>query len=150
MDPVPVREIVSGLEETGKPLPPVLRQLSNLGVEEMAAFAAAWPVLDATRRRLVARRLVELAAESVKLSYDSIFRYLMGDRDEEVRRLAIEGLWESEDPSLISPFIRIMEQNVSPRVQQAAAKALGRFSVLAELGKLRTIYAVRRQVLYWR
>jgi HEAT repeat protein len=58
-----------------------------------------------------------------------------------VRLTATSGLWESEDPSLIAPLIRLMKEDSSDEVQAAAATALGKFAMLAEYKKLRPVYA---------
>ncbi|GAI06683.1 unnamed protein product, partial [marine sediment metagenome] len=48
-----------------------------------------------------------------------------------------EGLWESEEASLIDPLIILLNQDSSEKVQATAATALGKFAMLAELKKLR-------------
>ena len=53
-----------------------------------------------------------------------------------MRAKSIEGLWESEETFLISPFIRMLNEDESEIVQAAAAKALRKYAMLAELKKL--------------
>jgi HEAT repeat protein len=73
---------------------------------------------------------------------------LLTDPDEEVRVLAIGGLWENEEPSLIEPLIGLLQEDSSVKVRAAAAAALGRFALLSEHGRLRPETADRvRQVL---
>ena len=88
-------------------------------------------------------RLVELAEDNVGLSFDGIFKRRLKDQDAEVRTIAIEGLWENEETSLVEPLISLMEQDASAEVQQAAASALSRFALLAEHRKLPPDYATR-------
>jgi len=124
---------------TGEELPSntALAYLSGLTISEISLFRKEWRKLETERRRRVISRLVELAEDNLEYNFDSIFRQCLRDTDEEVRSQAIEGLWENEETSLIDPLIALLEQDESEKVQAAAAKALGKFAVLAELDKLR-------------
>ncbi len=149
MEPVSsqLEEILSDLSNPEKRLLNTgLTGLSNLGQEEIEHFKLVWPNIDRRRRHEIVRRLVELAEDNVELNFDSIFRYCLGDNDPEVRSQAIEGLWENEAPSLISPLVRLLEQDASDKVQSAAATALGRFALLAEHAKLRAGYSSQVEV----
>jgi len=139
--PSPIEETITELTDNDKSLPNSrLVDLSNLSPEEVELFEQAWAIIEPKRRRHIIYRLVELAEEDVKLDFDSIFRDRLNDEDAEVRSKAIEGLWESEDTSLINPLIILVEQDSSEKVQAAAATALGKFVMLAELEKLRSCY----------
>jgi len=107
----------------------------------MALFEQAWIVIELERRRQIMQRLVEFTEDNFELNFDSIFKYCLNDEDAEVRSKAIEGLWESEEASLINPLINLLEQDSSEKVQAAAATALGKFAMLAELDKLRSYHA---------
>ncbi len=115
----------------------ILAGLSNLTRTELELFRTRWPDIDDDRRIQALSRLVELAENNVEYNFDSIFRYALKDSNEDVRYLAIEGLWENEQTSLIDSFIELLESDESDRVQAAAAVALGKFAVMAELKKLR-------------
>jgi len=139
--PSPIEETITELTDNDKSLPNSrLVDLSNLSPEEVELFEQAWAIIEPKRRRHIIYRLVELAEEDVKLDFESIFRDRLSDEDAEVRSKAIEGLWESEDTSLINPLIILVEQDSSEKVQAAAATALGKFVMLAELEKLRSCY----------
>ena len=60
-----------------------------------------------------------------------------------MRSKAIEGLWESEEASLINPLVNLLEQDSSEKVQATAATALGKFAILAEHKKLRSCHTSR-------
>jgi HEAT repeat protein len=117
-----------------------LADLSNLNPEELQALEQVWATIKPKRRRQVMHRLVELAEDNFELNFDSIFKNRLKDQDAEVRSEAIEGLWESEDTSLITPLINLLEHDNSEEVQVAAAMALGKFALLAEHKKLRPYY----------
>ena len=102
----------------------------------MDYLAQVWTISRLTSRRKIINRLVELAEENFELNFDSIFKNCLKDPDAEVRAKAIEGLWENEETTLISTYIRMLNEDNSEIVQAAAAKALSKFAMLAELKKL--------------
>jgi HEAT repeat protein len=135
---LPIAEIIADLSEPEKALQSSsLAQLSNLSPEEQKLLDEAWASIEPKRRRQIISRLVELAEDNFELNFDAIFKNRLKDADDEVRSTAIEGLWESEETSLIEPLISLLEQDGSEKVQAAAATALGKFALLAELRKLR-------------
>lgn len=113
-----------------------LNALSSATRRNLAAFAPAWVVLPAERRRSVVKMMVELAEANVELDYNLLFRYLLDDEDPQVRASAIEGLWEDEDAALVKPFVGFLRSDPDARVRAAAADSLGRFMLLAEYGRL--------------
>ncbi len=136
--PLPVEEAIAALSDSDKPLlSSSLTELSNLNAPELALFEKAWKAIEPKRRRQIIYRLVELAEDNFELDFDSIFKRRLKDEDAEVQSKAIEGLWESEETSLIEPFIELLKPENAEKVQSAAATALGKFAMLAELDKLR-------------
>ncbi len=117
-----------------------LTNLSNLRSEELGLFEQAWAGIETKRRRQIIQRLVKLAEDNFELNFDSIFRSCLKNQDAEVRCKAIDGLWESEEPSLINLLINLLEQDSSEKVQAAAATTLGKFTMLAEVNKLRSYH----------
>ncbi len=136
-----IERTIAGLADGDYTHPdPKLINLSNLSPAEEKLLEESWTGVDVERRRQIMNQLVELTEDNVELNFDSIFHYGLGDSDAEVRAKAIEGLWECEDVSLISPLIERLEQDTSPEVQFAAATALGNFALLAEFNKIRSRY----------
>jgi HEAT repeat protein len=126
------------LSDEDKPLiSSSLANLSSLSPDELTLFLKAWSGMDRARQRQIVNKLVGLAEENLTLNFDDIFRACLGDPDEEVRVKAIEGLWECEDRSLIDPLITLLRDDRKEAVRAAAAMALGKFALLAELEKLR-------------
>jgi len=111
--------------------------LSALGAEEAAQLDEAWSDLPDGLRLDLTSRLVRMAEADFALSFGAVFRIAMGDQDAEVRRVAIEGLWEDEDVRLIPQLTRCLDEDESVGVRAAAAQSLGRFILLGELGKIR-------------
>jgi len=136
--PLPISETIADLVNPDKPLlNSRLAELSNLSLEELKLFEQAWETIEPKRRRQIMYRLTELAEDNFELTFDRLFKGRLKDKDAEVRSTAIEGLWENEETSLIDPLINLLEQDSSEKVQAAAAAALGKFALLAELRKLR-------------
>ena len=137
----PAEETIADLGNSAKPLlNSRLIELSNLNAEELRLLEQAWAAIEPKRRRQIMYRLVELAEDNFELNFDGIFMNCLEDQDTEVRCKAIEGLWESEETSLINPLINLLEHDSSEKVQAAAAAALGKFAMLAEHKKLRSCH----------
>jgi HEAT repeat protein len=102
-----------------------LAYLSNMNTAELNLFTEAWPRIETERRQHILQRLVELSEDNATLDFDHLFRSCLKDEDAEVRSLAIKGLWENEDASLINPLIQLVEQDSSEAVQVAAVTTLG-------------------------
>lgn len=138
----PIKEAILNLVNSDEPLlNSKLADLSNLSSEELRVVEEAWIKVEPKRQSQIMHRLIELAEDNVELNFDSIFKSRLEDKDAEVRCLAIEGLWENEEPALIEPLIKLLTHDSSGRVQAAAARALGRFTLPAEYQKLRSDYA---------
>jgi HEAT repeat protein len=113
-----------------------LYALSSMTRDQFLRFQQVWPSVEASRRRLVMRNLVELTEQSFEVNFDPIFLMAMGDGDSDVRAAAIDGLWENEDQALIGPFVHLLRTDEASSVRAAAAIALGRFILLGELEKI--------------
>jgi len=118
--------------------PPAARlvRLSNLSGTELAVFGERWQSADDDRRRGLVAALAQLARDNVDVNFDPIFRLSLASDDAEVKLAALIGLEESEDYRLIPALIRLLDNDPSGSVRQAAAGALGRFALLAETGKI--------------
>ena len=140
----PIEKTIADLGNSDSPLlTSRLVELSNLDSEELRLFKQVWAAIEPKRRRQIVHQLVELAENNFELNFDSIFTDCLKDQDAEVRSKAIEGLWESEETSLINPLINLLEQDSSEKVQAAAATALGKFAMLAEHKKLRSSHTFK-------
>jgi HEAT repeat protein len=113
-----------------------LIELSNLDKEELELFHKTFMQMPDDQRFRIISRLVELAENDVELNFDGIFKLGLNDPDPEVRSHSIEGLWENEEISLITPLLKLLANDTSDKVRAIAAIALGRFVLLGEHGKL--------------
>jgi HEAT repeat protein len=135
--PPNLQQIIVDLANEDKPLTHAsLADLSNLNGADLETFNKNWLAIKSDRRRKIIIRLVELAEDNFELNFDTIFKICLKDPDAEVRTKAVEGLWENEETTLITPLIKMLNDDPSELVQAAAAKALGKYAMLAELKKL--------------
>jgi HEAT repeat protein len=132
-----IEEYLSELRDEGKPLVSTrLSRLSDLSSNDLVLFIDAWSGMGGERRRDIIVKLVEQAEENASLNFDDVFLACLNDADELVRVSAIDGLWECENRSLIDPLIGLLQGDNQESVRAAAAMALGKFTLLAELGEL--------------
>ena len=143
---VPVDELLQRL--AGDAQMPDARQfvaLSDLSLADMALVRSAWPSIPVERRRQVLRHLIGQAAENLTLLLGRLLRIALTDADADVRRQAIQGLWEDDDPSLIGPLVALLQHDPEESVRAAAATALGTFVLAGELSELDSALAMRAE-----
>ena len=111
-------------------------ELSDLSPEELGLFARTWFSTVVERQRWIISKMKELAEDNPELHFSAIFKMCLKDQDEVVLGIAMEGLWEHEDRSIIPILVQILHSENGPRVRSAAAVALGKFSGLVQERKL--------------
>jgi len=122
--------------------------LSGMDRDETLLFQEAWRSMTIERRRQIINFLMEVAEASFEVNFGLVFRFCLGDEDEEVRAAAIEGLWEDHDPALLNPLISLLRDDPSISVRAGAAAALGRYVLLGELDKIKARpFALVREAL---
>ncbi|HET90858.1 MAG TPA: HEAT repeat domain-containing protein [Chloroflexi bacterium] len=120
------------------PAQTALYYFSELDSQDISLVHAAWPRLPVQLRRDVITHLVQIAEADFEVDFGVVFRLSLADPDAKVRTAAIEGLWEDEDENLIPILSALLHQDEAISVRAAAAKSLGRFILLGELGKIRS------------
>jgi HEAT repeat protein len=136
--------ILEQLRDTSRPFPPAsLYHLSDLSKADLAALEPVWAELPTERRHNLVQSLGDLCEANFEVNFDALFRLALEDEDSGVRATAIRALWESEEPSLIAPFIDFLQHDSDPLVRAAAASGLGRFVYLGELEELTTAHQRR-------
>ena len=113
-----------------------LADISDLSRAQVTAFHDAWCDLSPSRRLELITTMVEQAETNIHLIFHAALRACLADGDAKVRRLAIEGLWEDERTSLVSPLTDLLAHDPSDDVRSTAATALGRFVLLGVLGDI--------------
>jgi HEAT repeat protein len=134
---MPLERCLNEIKNDGAiPAHTVLYELSNLTSDQVEEFGSIWEKVVPQKRIGIVDRLVSLAQESAELDFSAVLRRCIEDEDEEVRRRAIEGLWEYEERQLIPVLCSILKNDSSIKVRATAAMGLGKFASLAEEGKL--------------
>jgi HEAT repeat protein len=123
-------------DERAVPSSLVLYALSAPSAEETRIFRRQWPTFALERRRKIVSALAESAEANFELDFNALFRVTLGDEDEHVRTVSIEGLWEDEGPTIIAPLVHIVRKDNAASSRAAAAASLGRFVLLGELEEL--------------
>ncbi len=133
----PLAEVLSHLTDSSLTISnSELGELSDLNIHEAKQFETVWAHIDTQRKQQILSRLQELTEDNFELNFDRVYRNAIYDTDDNVRREAIEGMWENCDPSLVRPLLRLVQQDPVTEVRSAAANALGRFSLLVEQQKI--------------
>ena len=113
-----------------------LLQVSGLSSAETAEFKTEWRSVPPTRKQDIVGKLVELCEDNIELDFSGVFRVCLEDADEDVREKATQGLWECDDRAIIRPLIDLLHNDESAKVRAAAGMSLGKFSAMAQNGKL--------------
>lgn len=116
-------------------LPKTLRALSDLTRPELFDLQAVWGQISITRRQALLAGLVDYAQEHIEVSYHVFLRWLLEDNDPLIRQMAISGLWEDDDDTLVQLLAPMLLNDPASDVRAGAADALGRFVLLGELGE---------------
>jgi hypothetical protein len=115
----PLTEILAHLSDSAQPISNAeLGELSDLSADESSQFEEVWSRLDIERKKQILSRLEELTEDNVELNFDRIYRNAIYDIDDDVRREAVEGLWESSAPSILRPLLRMVLQDSASEVQR--------------------------------
>ena len=120
---------------------PMLYALTAPESGEVKQFAAQWPALPVEQRVKIIGILAEQAEANYELDFAALFRVAMTDTDGRVRTVAIEGLWEDEEPALVRPLVHVLRHDPVVSARAAAASSLGRFVLLLDLDELDERYA---------
>ena len=132
-----LEQYLNALADNGRPLSNTeLISLSDMTTEGLDLLRNVWPDVDAERREDVLRRLIGLSEDNLDADFNDLFRFCLNDENPEVKAKAIEGLWECDNRTLLTPLTSLLEQDLSEQVRVAAALALGKFAVLSENGKM--------------
>ncbi|MBF8267550.1 MAG: lyase domain protein repeat-containing protein, partial [Dehalococcoidia bacterium] len=96
-----------------------LLHLSGMTPEEMGLLRRGWQNIDAERRRAILERLVEMAEDNLEADFNDLFRFCLVDENTEVRAKAVEGLWECDDRTLLTPLATLLRKDPAEKVRAA-------------------------------
>jgi len=128
------------LQELTEPANPLVASklvtLSNMGPDQASLLRSTWLEMELARRQRLMQALIDLAEDNVELNFDAVLFIALADRDADVRRTAVRGLWEHEGRDLIDPLRALLQSDSDAGVRAEAAQALGRFVLQAEFDAL--------------
>lgn len=110
--------------------------LSALSKENQAKLAAIWPTLPVERRRALIQHLNAVSEANFEMDFNAVDQLALSDSDSDVRRYAIEGLWEDESPALLHRLLDMALHDEDVIVRGEAIREVGRFILLGEYEEL--------------
>jgi HEAT repeat protein len=130
-------ELLEILQDDSLPLPAQrFAELSDLDKEQQRQFASVWQSISSERKMQILRVMGQQALDRFELSFEAVNRIAILDPDSQIRSIAIENLWESEDPSLVPILLESLVVEGDDRIRAVAATALGRFVWLGEIDEI--------------
>ncbi len=114
----------------------LIYRLSNLSEADFRHFANKWQDVSEERRVALALHMAEIAEDNFLVDFVPIFTYLFEDPSPAVRIAALDGLWDSEDQTLVGPILDLMRTDDNVGVRAAAARSLAHYILLAEWGQI--------------
>lgn len=130
-------EFLTILGDDTQPLPVErLAELSDLDSSLQGQLQLAWSGIEPSRRRSLMLEIGQLADLHFEYYFEGINRFALSDEFEDVRRIAIENLWECEDLTLATKLISMLHSDPDPSVRAASASALAAFVYRCEVSDL--------------
>ncbi len=123
--------------------PEQLYTLSDLTGREAEQLRTRWADIPVQRRLAVVRQLTDAAQEELTLHLGRLLRVALNDDEGDIRRLAIESLWEETSDDLVGPLLRRLLNDEASSVRAAAARALGSYVLAGELEELNSALDAR-------
>lgn len=123
-------------DDESLPSPALIVGLSALSDSHLAELAPVWDGLGDKYRHVLMQMLVDANLSNFELDYNAIGYATLYASQADVRQAAIELLWEDESVHLLRELLTIALEDEAFTVRAEATKALGRFVLKGELGKL--------------
>ena len=133
---LPFAEVISALFFDDELLIHHLYRLSDLSSADFETFKREWPKVDEDRRLVLTRHMSDLSEDNYLVDFTPIFAHLFTDPSPSVRIAALDGVWDSEDKSLVRPILNLLHSDKDSAVRAAAARALAHYILLAEWGQI--------------
>lgn len=125
----------------------IIYGLSDLSSDERQAVAAVWRGLSSSFKHQILRALNEASEAMFELNFREIAALGLRDDSDIVRAMAIELLWPDESPATMRQLMRLATNDPAPAVRSSALKALSRFILLGEYGRIPNDLACEAQRL---
>ena len=114
------------------PDPDILYGLSGLVDSQIRDFQKVWVQMDPTQRQLLLQMMIDASYSNLELDFEPVgIMVLQDDADTNVRRTAVELLFESESRTAFGILHQILMHDQDLPMQVNATRALGNFVLLA-------------------
>jgi HEAT repeat protein len=113
-----------------------LSELSALSADDARDLVEAWEEWTETRMVNFLHRLVGLSEDNTLLEFDTLFKHALTIESAPGRKLALAGLAECDDRTLVTPLLKMVKSDPADDVREDATLALARFAALGVAGKL--------------
>ena len=123
-------------DDESLPSPALVVGLSGLSDAQLSQLGPVWEKLSESYRRILMQMLVDASVSNFALDFRPIAFATLDAYQADVRQAAIELLWEDESRSLLTKLLQMAQEDESLDVRAEAAKALGRFVLMGEMGDL--------------
>jgi HEAT repeat protein len=144
---LPFAEVLPRLFDDEAVSIPLLFRLSDMLAEETALFEGRWPTVSAERRAAVAQHMADIAEDNFEVDFSPVFGFMLKDPLPEVRRAALDGLWDTTNLNLVRPIMNMTTGDPVLSVQTAATKTLAHFVMMGVWGQIPR--AVKNRVVEW-
>ncbi|MFA5064160.1 MAG: HEAT repeat domain-containing protein [Dehalococcoidia bacterium] len=113
-----------------------LVRLSDLNDDDLSQYKRAWNSAHLERRALIISKLCSLGEDDARLDFTRIFKFCLDDVDAGIRIKALQGLELEDKYNFAMPVIKTLKMDESIEVREAAARVMGKFALMAEMGEL--------------
>lgn len=117
--------------------------LSDLTREEQSQVRRDWMNIPEERRLIALQELIAAGESDLMLDLGRLLRVALTDESSRIRALAVNGLWEDTDESLIGPLVDLLRNDPDEEVRAAAAGSLGTYVLAGELDEIDPAQAMR-------
>lgn len=124
--------MVAGIDAMPEQIP----ILSDLDRAAVAEVRRVWADIDAEIRASVLSQAIELSIEDVSVDFTALGQVGLDDPDPEIRRLAVEAVWESEESLLGERLLSMLAAEADMGVRIALAASLKSFVLLHEFDQI--------------
>lgn len=113
-----------------------LEALSDLSRAGQERLRERWLELPPQRRAEVIQLMLDDAEANVEHNFERAMLVGLDDPEAAVRTLAVEGLWESNDPGLLPLLLERLANEPDVEVRLRMVRLLGQYALRAQLGIL--------------
>lgn len=129
-------QVLDGLFQGDQIDIPLVYRLSDILPAELEQFSRRWPGIADDRRRELVQHMADISEENYEVDFSQVLGVCLEDKLPAVRKIALDGLWDTTRVGLVTPIIACMREDPEVGVQAAAARTLAHFILLSAWGQI--------------